>query len=326
LIQFRESIPSFVSVLRVSAANMVKNFSILFIFIVVIIVGFFSLNYQKKISLISEKEDKKAEENFSITFVMFGKMGEIMGWNMAPELADSIMVVDYKSQNKTVNIVSLPRDLYVDLGGEKFKLNEVIKRGKVNDFLLKLPDITGVETDKFVVVNISILKDVVDNLGGIDIALKDRVVDSVSGYVMEAGQHHLSGDDAIWLVRNRFNIAGDFFREKNQYEVIQAIANKYKNLNPIEKSTFMFKMFPKMTEVETNIDFAQLISTFEKANDFSFNDIVMDFSTGLLISSSTSIFSTSTQQYILVPKIGQGDYSEVKNYIQENIKNKNSHQ
>ena len=285
-------------------------------------VGFFSFNFQKKISIVSKTDNEVTDEqnkNSDITFVMFGEMGEIMGWNMAPDLADSIMIINYKSQNKVINIISLPRDLFVDLGGEKFKLNEVIKRGKINDFLIKLPDIVGLETNKFVIVNINILKDVVDNLGGIDIDLKNKAIDKVSGYVMEAGQQHLSGDDVIWLVRNRFSAEGDFFREKNQYEVIQAITDKYKSLNPIEKSTFMFKMFPKITKIETNIDFSRLISTFEKVNDVRFNDVVLDFSTGLLVSSSTSVVGTSTPQYILVPKVGQGDYSEVRNYIQEKI-------
>lgn len=299
---------------------MAKNFSTVFVIAAIALIGFFSLNYQKKISVTTNVgENEKQEQNFDITFVIFGEMGKVVGWNTAPDLADAIIIINYKAQNKIINVVSLPRDLFVDLGGEQFKLNEVIRRNKTGEFLSKLPDISGLETSNFVVINIDIVKNVVDNLGGIDIYLKNKVVDKVSGYTMEPGQRHLNGDDAIWLVRNRFNPEGDFFREKNQYEVIQAIAAKYANLNPLEKSSFMFKMFPEIAKIKTNIDFSRLFSTFEKVNDVKFNDVVLDFSTGLLVSSSTPAVGSSTPQYILIPKVGQWDYSEIKNYIQDEM-------
>lgn len=291
---------------------MTKNFSILFVILAAVVVGFFTFNYQTKVSIVSNKTEEIKQPD-QITFLVLGQMGKVEGWNMAPDLTDAIVLVDYRTKIGVVNLISLPRDLYVDLGGEKFKINEVARRGKIKELLDKLPEITGLYADKYVVVNIDLLKSAVDNLGGIDLVLNSDVVDRVSGFTMKAGNNHLNGDDAVWLARNRFSPEGDFFREKNQHREIQAIVSKYKSLSQLEKITFLMKMTPEIGRLETNMDFKQLIPIIEKFNDARFNDVVMDFGVDLLKSSSTLV-GTSTM-YILVPKIGENDYTDIKGYI-----------
>ncbi len=279
----------------------------------VLIAGFFIFTYQRKVFVFSNIERSNSENN-SETFLLLGKTGKVIGWNQAPDLADAVVLVDYRPKLGVVNLISLPRDLYVNLGGESFKLNEVVSRNKIGDFLDKLPEITGLKTDKFIVVDLDLLKDIVDDLGGIDIKLNSSAIDRVSGYTMEKGQHHLDGEQTVWLVRNRFAPEGDFFREKNQHQIIQALIDKYKNLDSIKKASFLFKITPEITKMQTNINFQELLPLIEKFGNVRFNDVVLDFQTGLLESSS-SIIGTSTE-YILIPPKGQENYGEIKNFIE----------
>lgn len=288
----------------------------IFIMIVVIIGMVFALSYQKNITILSGSENKNIDSS-AITFAVFGETGKVVGWNYAADLTDSIFIVDYHPNIGAANIISLPRDLYVNLDGESFKLNEAVKRNKVGAFLNKLPEITGMTTDQYIILNIDLLKSVVDDLDGIDINLKSDAVDWVSGYTIKAGQNHLDGDQVVWLARNRYAPEGDFFREKNQYEVIKAIADKFKSLNPIEKAAFVFKITPEIAKLKTNLDFQQLLPAMESFGGIRFNDIVLDFQTGLLESSTTTIGTSSA--YILVPKSGADNYVDVKTYIQSKI-------
>ena len=276
------------------------------------------MNYQKKVSIFSNEKIKTISDE-PVTFLVLGKTGKVIGWNRAPELADAILVVDYRPKLEVLNLVSLPRDLWLDFGNKSMKLNEITRQNKIPDLLNRLPDMIGLQTDKYIVVDIDILKGVVDALGGIDLNLEEKAVDWVSGYTIEAGQRHLDGNQVIWLVRNRFAPEGDFFREKNQHEVIQAMIDKYKKINAFEKATFVFKMAPEFTKLQTNMDFQKFLPFLEKIGNIRFNDVVLDFETGLLQSSSTLIGNGTSTAYILVPKLGRENYSEIKNFIESKL-------
>lgn len=297
---------------------MPKKFLTIFIVLSVLIAAFFLLNYQKKVSIFSNEKIKTISDE-PVTFLVLGKTGKVIGWNRAPELADAILVVDYRPKLEVLNLVSLPRDLWLDFGNKSMKLNEITRQNKIPDLLNRLPDMIGLQTDKYIVVDIDILKGVVDALGGIDLNLEEKAVDWVSGYTIEAGQRHLDGNQVIWLVRNRFAPEGDFFREKNQHEVIQAMIDKYKKINAFEKAAFVFKMAPEFTKLQTNMDFQKFLPFLEKIGNIRFNDVVLDFETGLLQSSSTLIGNGTSTAYILVPKLGRENYSEIKNFIESKL-------
>ena len=310
---------------------MSKKLSVFFILITIIIAGIFLFGYQKKVFVFSNGKGETDKSN--IAFLVLGRTGKVIGWNFAPDLADSIFLVDYHPSIGAVNIISLPRDLYINLGGEKFKLNEVVRRGKINELLGKLPEITGVESNNYIVLDVDMLKNVVDGMGGIDINLKSDAVDWASGYTIKAGQNHLDGNQTVWLVRNRYAPDGDFFREKNQQEVIKVIADKFKNLDAIQKASFLFKMTPEIAKLDTNINFQEIFPLFEHYNNIRFNNIILDFQTGLLQSTSTPIIvnsnagslqsgtsSTSTvSAYILIPRAGEDNYAEIRDYIQSKL-------
>lgn len=240
--------------------------------------------------------------------------GEGGQWHNAPELADSIVLVYYNADSKTVNLISLPRDLYGNFGGEIFKLNEVAKRKKIDDFLNEMPEITGIETEKYVVIDLGIVEKVVDNLGGVDVVLEAPVTDPVSGYTLEKGPNHLNGNQAVFLIRNRFAPEGDFFRERHQHLLIKAIFDKLSRQSSTDRTKFFFKILPEVAKSQSNFSIGELIPQIGNIEVQKFNSITLDFSTGILVSSRDPIGA-----YVLIPKEGINNYVGVKKFIESKI-------
>ena len=167
-------------------------------------------------------------------------------------------------------------------------------------------------------VDIGLLQKIVDNLGGIDVDLKSPLTDWASGYTIQAGNQHLDGTQVVWLVRNRYAPNGDFFREKNQHQIIQTIAQKIEGLNALEKTAFLFKLTPDLaTSINTNMNPQIFITLMEKFHSVRFNDVVMDFGSGLLESATTT--AGSSTEDILLPVKGSDNYDNIRNYIESKL-------
>ncbi len=277
----------------------------------------FSMTYQRRIFIFSNANDNPITED-RISFLVLGETGRPIGWNFAPDLTDTMMLVDYRPKVGVANLVSLPRDTFITIDGQSFKMNEAFKRGKMDGLLNIVQQMTGIKTDKYVVVTVDLLKTIVDNLGGIDIDMKANVIDSVSGYTIHAGKNHLDGNQVVFIARNRYAPEGDFFREKNQQDVIRAMLQKIRSLNMLEKATFLFKMTPELAKLNTNINFQELLPLADKFEKVRLNNVVVDFKTGILQSANVPYYGSSTA-YALIPRAGVNNYSEMQQYIQSKI-------
>lgn len=240
--------------------------------------------------------------------------GEGGQWHNAPELADSIVLVYYNASSKTVNLISLPRDLYGTFGGESFKLNEVAKRKKIDALLAKMEEITGIETERYIIIDLGVIERVVDDLGGVDVVLEASVTDPVSGFTLKKGPNRLNGNQAAFLVRNRFAPEGDFFRERHQHLLVKAIFDEVSRLSTADRTKFFFKVLPEVSKSQTNFSIGELIPQLGNIEVQKFNGITLDFSTGVLVSSVDPIGA-----YVLIPKEGINNYEGVRKFIGDKI-------
>lgn len=289
---------------------------------------------RERLSYFWDNPEREQEED--ITILILGRVAEGQGgqWHAAPGLADAIVIANYRPKSDVVNLVSLPRDLYGEFGGQSFKINEIYRRKKIEDFMHKLPEISGIEVKNFLVVDVRLIETAVDNLGGIDVNIDSAVTDPVSGYRLEEGNHHLNGEDAIWLMRNRYSAGGDFFREKNQHVVIASVFDKFNTLSSTEKTKFLLGMVPFLKSAETNFSVGEIAPKIGKVDEVTFNSVTLDFTTGLLESSyipvgksltttttdnSTSTTATGTRAYVLIPKEGTNNYTKIREFIQSKL-------
>ena len=143
---------------------------------------------------------------------------------------DTIMIVQISPNRDKAVVVGFPRDLrvsYPSVGD--VKINSVIARGGVDALVSTVQDLTGVDLDHYVEIDMAGFLDLAEVLGGVEICLDEPLVDTYAGIDLPAGCQTLDAADALGFVRSRrvpteqFG-ADDFGRiAKQQYYLTQAM-------------------------------------------------------------------------------------------------------
>jgi polyisoprenyl-teichoic acid--peptidoglycan teichoic acid transferase len=173
---------------------------------------------------------------------------------------------------RKITLVSIPRDLYYN----NRKINSIYFFYGMEELKRALSFVTGYKIDKFVLIDMYAFIDVIDLIGGIDVHLDSPVIDptykTLDGGVWgtlyyRAGDHHLSGKQALRLARTR-HTSSDFARAERQQMILEALQDKAKN--------FGFGDANKLTEIaktvisktETDINLAEGLSYYFRYQNF----------------------------------------------------------
>ncbi len=157
-------------------------------------------------------------------------------------LTDTMMVLSYDKTNGNTSLVSVPRDLYVRIAGtKKDKINSAYEIGVLSrnglGFTKKLISrITGTYIDNVIVFDFSSFKQIIDDLGGVDVVLDKPFSEKQQwGYEfsLPAGVNHLDSETALYYARSRFS-SSDFDRAQRQQKLIMALKDKILQLNLIK--------------------------------------------------------------------------------------------
>lgn len=151
---------------------------------------------------------------------------------------DTIMLISLDRQSGRVGLLSVPRDLWVDIPGygqERLNVVDYLgqERGIPDAELVKetLALNLGLRPDRFVRVDLLGFVAIVDALGGIELAvdcpLREFFRDDprLGGRValdLEPGMHHLDGASALRYARSRSGDS-DFARARRQQRVVRAL-------------------------------------------------------------------------------------------------------
>jgi len=126
------------------------------------------------------------------------------GASTAGRRSDTIMVARVDSRNRTVDLMSLPRDLYVPIApsGDPDRINSAFSRGTDNaDGAQRLIDTIrsalGVDINHYVEINFKSFKGITEAVDGMPLYFDRQVRDRSSGlYVMQTGCFTLDGEAA----------------------------------------------------------------------------------------------------------------------------------
>ena len=161
---------------------------------------------------------------------------------------DSMMIVTIDPVTKSGALLSLPRDLWVDIPGFTVdRINQAYFYGEAYEYpgggaALAVETVgatLGIPINYYVTVNFDAFIQFVDLLGGIDVNAKE-VIDDPSypdrcyGYDpfhLEAGAHTLDGATALKFARSRATFGGDVDRAARQQQVVLAVRDKVLQLN-----------------------------------------------------------------------------------------------
>jgi LCP family protein required for cell wall assembly len=194
-----------------------------------------------------------------------------------PALADTLVVVVLDEQSQHIGLISIPRDLYVDIpDAATDRINTVYQVGKrskrdalelvarvVSD-TLKLP------IEHALALDLGVFEHAVDAVGGVDVdvpcSIRDNFVDSRAEggrrlLDVDAGQRHMDGLTAAMYVRSRHG-RSDFHRARRQQAVLLGVQHTLAGLGVL-KLPDLWQAFEG--SVETDMRRIELLSLGRRA-------------------------------------------------------------
>lgn len=140
--------------------------------------------------------------------------------------SDAIMIARFSADREHAQLVSIPRDSWVDIPGRGFnKINASYAFGGPSLLIETVEQLTEVRIDHYVAIDFEGLIQVTDELGGVDVVVAETTTNE--DYTFTEGLNHLDGEEARAYLAQRKNLpGGDFDRVKRQQQYLKAMFGK----------------------------------------------------------------------------------------------------
>lgn len=227
-------------------------------------------------------------ERINVLLLGIDRRGQ-RGWGYR---TDTIIIVTVDPVNKTAGMLSIPRDLQLEIPGvkeDRINTANVYGYSKSYDYpgggpaLLKrtIEKSFGILIDYYVMVDFQGFEAIIDTLGGIDVEVPRRLHDTkypdpkpgdpygMKTVHFDAGWQHMDGKEALEYARSRMSTS-DFDRAQRQQLILLAIREKALNLNLLPKlptlaSTMMDTVQTDMT-LDDMVELARLAPQVDLGN------------------------------------------------------------
>jgi LCP family protein required for cell wall assembly len=208
-----------------------------------------------KVSPFEKDDPEVADIDERINILVMGLDRRVGVPDNTAARTDSVFVLTIDPFSKTAGVFSIPRDLVVEIpdGSGGYMENRVNVAWEYGEFVyddysgggpgLAMDTIErnfGIPIDHYVILDFEDFKDLIDEVGGIDVDVPEYVADfsytdcegCASYYAVEflPGPQHMDADRALAYARIRKG-SSDFKRIERQQLVIEATADKALSLN-----------------------------------------------------------------------------------------------
>ncbi len=257
----------------------------------------------------------------------------------AATLTDSIILLSLRRGDNTGYMLSIPRDLYVNIPGNGYgKINEAYRDGGVPLLEKIVSQDFGQPINYYALIDYAAVRQTVDALDGITVnvqskdprGLFDPNISPADGGPLKLsnGPQKLDGQTALNLTRARGDPCGcgqmaygfaqsDFDRTQNQRQVLTAIKDKldwklvltpWKNSRILQAAASNVKTDIKATEIRS------LFSVFNSIPSSKLQSLSLrDLNGTNYLTSYTTIYGQSA----LIPSDGLDNYSSIQNVLSQ---------
>lgn len=197
---------------------------------------------------------------------------------------DSIIIVSLNNETKEIKLLSVYRDTLLDVGnGNIQKCNSAYRRGGAKQAINMLNQCLDLNIQKYVTVNWSIVSEVIDLLGGVEVEVTEAEMNAMNKFIKgtakvagkkavlitEPGVQTLDGVQATTYARIRKGVGDDYARTGRQRELIELALKKAirSDLGTIDK--IIDTVFP---EVSTNFTLGELLKYVSNLAKFEIVD------------------------------------------------------
>ena len=196
--------------------------------------------------------------------------------NVEKGRSDTLMLMHFDPLKNRINLVSIPRDSYVEIPGYGYnKINAAYVLGGVELAEKTIEKLLGVQIDNYVVINTNGIVKLVNLLGGITVDIEKDLyyVDRAQGlYInLKQGNRKLSGKEAEGFIRFRHDAMGDLGRIQRQQQFFSVLSARIANPSSFIKSPFIIGLI--RDHVNSNLSLKKFIMLANNARMMPKNNI-----------------------------------------------------
>ena len=207
--------------------------------------------------------------------------------------SDTIMVCSINKDTKEVKLASVYRDTYLETGDGSYnfrKATDVYGIYGVERSISMLNENLDLDISDFVTVNMNVVAEVVNDIGGVDIDVREDEINFLNGYqnegseitgleivpVTSAGMQTLNGLQALSYCRIRYTDAIDSEHEGLDYErtyrqrkVLEQILAKVKTMDVLTINNIINDV---MSDVSTSLSTTEILSLAKDIASYNLSD------------------------------------------------------
>ena len=279
--------------------------------------------------MIGKDKILKGELSDRINILILGMGGE---QHDGPYLTDTIILASLKPSNDKLGLLSIPRDLYVEIpnyGWQKINAANALGMAREKDGGLLTSKTVSQTFDipihYWVRIDFSLFKEIIDELDGVNMNVENSFTDyqfpglnsTYKTISFTAGVQIMDGETALNFARSRHGTNGedsDFARSKRQQKIILAIKEKIQQQKLLSQPAKILKIYQSLkNNVSTNLDLNQIIKlaklTIEIKDENILNRTIETEPNGPLLAGTTNcgaaILTTRTGDFEKLAEIAK---------------------
>ena len=292
----------------------------------------------------------RGEDSGRVNILLAGNSADDPG-HQGAQLTDSIMIMSIDTKNNTAFLLSVPRDLWVNIPGNGYgKINDAYVAGEQNNFnqsgyfpggMGQLQQIVqqdfGMKLDYYALVDYSALRDAVNAVGGVDITVQSQdprgLYDPSIDYTTHGplvrltnGVHHLNGQQALDLARARGDAYGsygfvqsDFDRTQHQRQLMVALKTKASTLGVLSNPAKLSSLSDAIgNNVKTDFSLSEIHRLYDVVKPIpnkNIQSLSLNSANGKNLLSNYDAYGQSA----LIPAAGVNNYSAIQAFVAQQI-------
>ncbi len=225
-------------------------------------------------AILDNYKDNEQELVFSDDVYNILLIGNDARDNSSRGRSDSMILVSINKSTKEIVLTSFMRDIYLaipDKGSNR--INAAYAYGGASLLVDTIQNNFGIRIDRYAQINFYNFIDIIDAVGGVEIAVSDAEVEVMNGYIHElnnlrgddydddilsdGGTYNLNGKQALGYCRVRYVGNADFQRTQRQRDVMLKVIEKAKGMSVTELNNFLNMILPEIT---TNMSEGEIFS------------------------------------------------------------------
>jgi LCP family protein required for cell wall assembly len=183
--------------------------------------------------------------------------------NSLEGLSDTMLLLRFDPANQQLTALSIPRDTRTLVEGRLTKINEANAVGGPASAAKAVSDLLGgIGIDRYVRINVLGVGKLIDALGGVttyvpqDMKYQD---DTQHLYInLKQGEQHLNGDQALQLLRFRYDQNGDIGRIQRQQMLMRSLMEQ--TLKPTTIANLPQILSIVQSHIDTNLSVEELVA------------------------------------------------------------------